>query len=45
MNKPIAVFIGTFALAQVWLFIVAPLIGAGIAGLLFKAGTLAADET
>lgn len=32
------------ALAQVWLFIVAPLIGAGIAGFLFKSGTLAADE-
>ena len=32
------------ALAQVWLFIVAPLIGAGIAGLLFKSGVLAADE-
>ena len=31
------------ALAQVWLFIVAPLIGAGIAGLLFKSGTLAAE--
>jgi len=33
------------ALAQVWLFIVAPLIGAGIAGLLFrKGGVLSADE-
>jgi len=32
------------ALAQIWLFIVAPLIGAGIAGLLFKSGLLAADE-
>jgi aquaporin Z len=33
------------ALAQVWLFIVAPLIGAGIAGLLFKrGGALAADD-
>ena len=32
------------ALAQVWLFIVAPLIGAGVAGLLFKSGILAADE-
>jgi len=32
------------ALDQVWLFIVAPLIGAGIAGLLFKSGVLAADE-
>ncbi len=32
------------ALEQVWLFIVAPLIGAGIAGYLFKAGLLAADD-
>jgi aquaporin Z len=28
------------ALAQVWLFIVAPLIGAGLAGYLFKSGIL-----
>ncbi len=34
------------ALGQVWLFIVAPLIGAGIAGILFKrGGALSADET
>jgi aquaporin Z len=32
------------ALSQVWLFIVAPLIGAGIAGLLFRSGTLSASE-
>jgi len=32
------------ALQQVWLFVVAPLIGAGIAGLLFKSGLLAADD-
>jgi aquaporin Z len=32
------------ALAQVWLFIVAPLIGAAVAGLLFKSGSLAAEE-
>src|SRR5262245_42222498 len=32
------------ALAQVWLFIVAPLIGAGIAGYLFKSGILAAED-
>jgi aquaporin Z len=32
------------ALAQVWLFIVAPLIGAGVAGYLFKSGLLAADD-
>lgn len=32
------------ALGQVWLFIVAPLIGAGVAGLLFSSGLLAAKE-
>lgn len=32
------------ALGQVWLFIVAPLIGAAIAGYLFKSGTLSAEE-
>ena len=32
------------ALAQVWLFIVAPLIGGAAAGMLFKSGLLAADE-
>ena len=32
------------ALAQVWLFIVAPLIGAGVAGYLFRSGLLAADD-
>jgi aquaporin Z len=32
------------ALGQVWLFIVAPMIGAGIAGYLFKSGILAADD-
>jgi hypothetical protein len=31
-------------LAQVWLFIVAPLIGAGIAGYLFKSRILAAED-
>ena len=31
-------------LAQLWLFLVAPLIGAGIAGYLFKSGILAADD-
>jgi aquaporin Z len=31
------------ALGQVWLFILAPLIGAGVAGLLFKAGVLSAE--
>jgi aquaporin Z len=32
------------ALAQVWLFILAPLIGAGLAGYLFKSGILAGDD-
>ena len=32
------------AVGQLWLFIIAPLIGAGVAGLLFKSGLLAADE-
>lgn len=32
------------ALEQVWLFIVAPLSGAGIAGYLFKSGILAAED-
>jgi aquaporin Z len=31
-------------LAQVWLFIIAPLIGAGVAGYLFKSGILAAAD-
>jgi aquaporin Z len=32
------------ALGQVWLFIVAPLIGAGIAGFLFKSGGILSAE-
>jgi aquaporin Z len=32
------------ALAQMWLFIVAPLIGAGLAGYVFKCGILAGDD-
>ncbi|MFM9856979.1 aquaporin [Pseudoxanthobacter sp. M-2] len=31
------------ALAQIWLFIIAPLIGAGVAGILFGSGLLEAD--
>ena len=38
-----AVFVGGEALAQLWLFIVAPLIGAGIAGYLFRSKLLAAE--
>jgi aquaporin Z len=33
------------ALGQVWLFIVAPLIGAGIAGSLFKSGGILSAES
>ncbi|MFT5486788.1 MAG: aquaporin Z [Paracoccaceae bacterium] len=32
------------AVSQLWLFIVAPLIGAGVAGLMFKSGLLAANK-
>ena len=38
-----AVFAGGAAILQLWLFIVAPIIGAVAAGLLFKSGTLDAD--
>ena len=37
-------FAGTTAIAQLWLFIVAPVIGAVAAGLLFKSGALDAPE-
>ncbi|MCB1486206.1 MAG: aquaporin, partial [Bauldia sp.] len=35
-----ALFVGGQALAQLWLFIVAPLVGAGVAGLLYRSGIL-----
>jgi len=38
-----AVFVQGQALSQLWLFIIAPLVGAGLAGLLFRAKTLEAD--
>jgi aquaporin Z len=38
-----AIFVGGNALAQVWLFIVMPLIGGAIAGLLFKTKVLSAE--
>ncbi len=38
-----AVFVGGNAIAQLWLFIVAPLIGAALAGLLFRTRMLEAD--
>ena len=39
-----AVFVGGAALSQLWLFIIAPLVGAALAGLLFRGGLLEADE-
>lgn len=39
-----ALFEGGAALSQLWLFIVAPTVGAVAAGLLFRNGTLEADE-
>ena len=39
-----ALFSGGSAIAQLWLFIVAPIIGAVAAGLLFKSGLLDADD-
>lgn len=39
-----ALFVGGTAIAQLWLFIVAPIVGAVAAGLLFKTGTLDAAK-
>lgn len=39
-----AEFIGGSALAQLWLFIVAPLIGAALAGLMVRRKLLEADQ-
>ncbi len=39
-----ALFAGGTAIAQLWLFIVAPIIGAVLAGVLFKSGLLDTDE-
>lgn len=38
-----AIFVGGTAIAQVWLFLIVPLIGGALAGLLFKARVLSAD--
>lgn len=38
-----AVFVGGTAISQLWLFVVAPFIGAAIAGLMFKMKMLSAD--
>ncbi len=40
-----ALFVGGAALSQLWLFIVAPFIGAAIAGLLFRSGVLYGENT
>ena len=37
-----ALFAGSGALSQLWLFIVAPCLGAAVAGLMFKSGMLEA---
>ncbi len=39
-----AIFAQGAALSQLWLFIVAPMIGAALAGLLFRSGLLEADD-
>ena len=39
-----ALFAGGAALSQLWLFIVAPLLGGGIAGAIFKMGMTRAEE-
>jgi aquaporin Z len=39
-----ALFAGTTAISQLWLFIVAPCLGAVVAGILFRTGTLEAGE-
>ncbi len=39
-----ALFTGGTALAQLWLFIVAPLVGGGLAGLVYRSGVLWGDE-
>lgn len=39
-----ALFVGGTAIAQLWLFIVAPLIGGAVAGLVFRAGLLDAQD-
>ena len=38
-----AVFMGGAALSQVWLFIVAPMIGGALAGIVYKAGLTSAE--
>jgi aquaporin Z len=39
-----AIFVQGSALGQLWLFIIAPLVGAGLAALLFRSRTLVADD-
>ena len=40
-----ALFAGTGALSQLWLFIVAPMLGAGLAGLAFQSGVLDGSDS
>jgi aquaporin Z len=40
-----ALFAGGQALSQLWLFIVAPFVGAALAGFVFKAGILYGEDT
>ena len=40
-----AIFVGGTAIAQLWLFVVAPVLGAAAAGVLFRAGLLGSSET
>ena len=39
-----ALFVGGTALSQLWLFIVAPLVGGGLAGLVYRSGVLWGDD-
>ena len=43
VDRP-GVFVGGAALAQLWLFIVAPLAGGAVAGLLYAAGLTRAED-
>lgn len=40
-----AVLVGGTAISQLWLFIIAPLVGAGLAGVLYKTGVLGAKSS
>ncbi len=40
-----AIMVGGTAISQLWLFIIAPLVGAALAGIMFRTGLLEADNT